>query len=118
VPPIRSCLEPWSTVLAAAKAVRPKIQYMAFKSEKYDQDKATVTVVFGDGPDIDVLANELRKHTEIFSQVDPGSPRPVKDKGVECDFKITLKPKESSAPEKKEKEEAEPEQPAPKEDAK
>jgi Tfp pilus assembly PilM family ATPase len=93
VPPIRSCLETWSVVMGCAKAVRAKVGYMAFRQEKYDQERGTVTVVFGDLPDIDTLTNELRKHTEIFESVDPGVPKPEKDGRYQVDIKLTLKQK-------------------------
>ncbi len=95
VPPIRSCLETWSVVMSCAKEIRGKTQYMAFKSENYDQEKAVVGVVFGDLPDIDALSAALRKHTEIFESPDPGQPRPEKDKGYSVDIKLALKPKEN-----------------------
>jgi type IV pilus assembly protein PilM len=98
VPPIRSCLEIQSVVMTAVKEVRPKIQYMAIKQERYDQEKGIVTVVFGDLPDIDALVNALKKHTEIFDAVDPGNPKAEKDKGYIVDIKLTIKPKESAKP--------------------
>jgi type IV pilus assembly protein PilM len=97
VPPIRSCLETWSVVMSCAKAVRSKVGYMAIRQEKYDQERGTLTVVFGDLPEIDTLTNELRKHTEIFEAVDPGAPRPEKDGRYQVDIKLTIKPKETAA---------------------
>jgi type IV pilus assembly protein PilM len=99
VPPIRSCLETWSVVMTAAKEIRPNVQYMAFKTEHYDQEKGVVTVVFGDLTDIDKLVNALKKHTEIFDAADPGTPKPEKDKGYVVDIKLTIKAKESAKPE-------------------
>jgi hypothetical protein len=104
VPPIRSCLEPWSVVLACAKAVRAKIPYMAISEEKYTQEKVDLKVVFGDIPDVDILTLELRKHIpEIFESVETGQMRPVKDKGFEIPIKITLKVKETEEPPKTDK---------------
>lgn len=100
VPPIRSCLEAWSTVMTCVKEVRPKITYMAITEEKYTQEKADLKVVFGDIPDVDVLVRELRKHTDIFESVENGQMRPVKDKGVEFPIKIVIKQKESVEPPK------------------
>jgi type IV pilus assembly protein PilM len=100
VPPIRSCLETWSVVMSCAKEIRPKVTYMAFRNEHYDQEKAVINVVFGDLPDIDALAAALRRHTEIFDAVDQAAPKPEKDKGYSADIKLTLKPRESSKPEK------------------
>jgi len=99
VPPIRSCLETWAVVMTCAKEIRAKVTYMAFKSEHYEQEKGVVTVVFGDLPDIDALVNALNKHTEIFDSVDPGNPKPEKDKGYTIDIKLTIKAKESAKPE-------------------
>jgi len=104
VPPIRSCLEPWSTVLASAKAVRAKIPFMAISEEKYTQEKVDLKVVFGDIPDVDIFTIELRKHIpEIFETVETGQMRPVKDKGFEIPIKITLKVKETDEPVKTDK---------------
>jgi Tfp pilus assembly PilM family ATPase len=97
VPPIRSGLETWSVVMSCAKAVRTKISFMAIRQEKFDQERGTVTVVFGDLPDIDTFVNEIRKHTEIFEAVDPGAPRPEKDGRYLVDVKLTIKAKASAA---------------------
>jgi hypothetical protein len=100
VPPIRSCLEAWSTVLACVKEVRGKITYLAITEENYTQEKADLKVVFGDIPDVDVLVRELRKHDDIFESVENGQMRPVKDKGVEFPIKIVIKQKETVEPPK------------------
>lgn len=97
VPPIRSCLETWTTVMNCAKAVRGKIGFMAFRQEKFDQERGSIRVVFGDLPDIDTLRNELVKHTEIFDAVDPGLPKPEKDGRYEVEIKLTIKQKETAA---------------------
>jgi hypothetical protein len=86
--------------MSCAKEIRPKVTYMAFRNEHYDQEKAVINVVFGDLPDIDALAAALRRHTEIFDAVDQAAPKPEKDKGYSADIKLTLKPRESSKPEK------------------
>lgn len=97
VPPIRSCLETWSVVMSCAKAVRQKIGFMAFRQEKYDQERGTITVLFGDLPDIDPFTNELRKHTEIFSAVDPGQATADKEGRYKVDIKLTIKPMEMAS---------------------
>lgn len=104
VPPIRSCLEPWSVVLASAAAVRAKVPFMAFAEEKYSQEKVDLKVVFGDYPDVNTLTAELKKHVpDIFESVETGQIRTVKDKGFEIPIKITLKPKETEQPPKTDK---------------
>ena len=106
VPPIRSCLEPWSVVASCAREVRsaptPKIPYMAILTEKYTQEKADITVVFGDYVDIKPFMDALRRHSEIFDteNIESGAPEQVKDKGIKVLIKIPLKPKESALPAK------------------
>jgi type IV pilus assembly protein PilM len=96
VQPIRSCLETWSAVFAAAREVRAKVPFMAFREEKYNQEKADLKVIFGDYPDIDQLVGALRKRTEIFDQVETDRPTNVKDKGIEVPIKGQLQVKESA----------------------
>jgi type IV pilus assembly protein PilM len=100
VPPIRSCLETWATVMAAAKVVRPKITYFAIIEEKYNQEKADLKVAFSDLTDVEPFVTELRKHDEMFSSVEIGVAVPLKDKGITVPVKIVLKPKESAEPAK------------------
>jgi type IV pilus assembly protein PilM len=104
VPPIRSCLEPWSVVMACVKTVRLKIPYLAIAEESYTQDKIDLKIVFGDIPEVDQLTQELRKHVpDLFESVETGQMRQVKDKGYEIPIKIALKVKESDEPAKGDK---------------
>jgi Tfp pilus assembly PilM family ATPase len=107
LPPIRSGVETWNVVMQVAKEVRDKIPYIAVRSERYDQEKIVLSIVFGDYPDIDTFVNALRRRADIVASVDPMAPRPLKDKGIEIEIKVTLKPLEA------EPEEAAGEAPAP-----
>jgi Tfp pilus assembly PilM family ATPase len=99
VPPIRSCLESWSAVSAALAEVRPKIEYMLVKDEKYFQDRADVTVIVGDLPDGDRIAAALRKRSDVIETVEIGSPKGTKDgTKQEITFKIRLQEKTVDAP--------------------
>ena len=103
---ILEILEQWSVVASCAREVRsaptPKIPYMAILTEKYTQEKADITVVFGDYVDIKPFMDALRRHSEIFDteNIESGAPEQVKDKGIKVLIKIPLKPKESALPAK------------------
>jgi hypothetical protein len=91
VPPIRSCLKTWGTVVKSIESVRKQIEYLAIKSEKYDQDKAVLTFAVGAYNDIDALTTQLRANKDVVAGVNPRPPKNVDDR-IEIVIELTLVP--------------------------
>ncbi len=101
VPPIISGLETWKSVMESVKSVRDKVKFLAVKQEDYEQEKAVLTVVVGDYPDIDTITLALRKHTAeqggtLFESVDNRAPRTVKGGYIETAIEMVLLPREAA----------------------
>lgn len=92
VPPIRSCLQMWSLVMESVKEVRPKIEFLAVKGERYTQDKAEITCLFGKYPDADILKNALRKHDTVFENVEGGAPKTDANGKIEITIRADVIP--------------------------
>ncbi len=92
VPPIRSSLQMWSLVMEAIETVRPKIQFMVVKGEKYAQDKAEITCLFGKYPDADILKNAIREYDSVFANVEGGSPKTDKQGKIEVTIRMDVLP--------------------------
>lgn len=99
VPPIRSCLETMLAVSKALAEVRPKIEYLLVKEEKYRQDTADLTVIVGNMSDGTPISNALRKRTDLFVEengVEVSNIKPTKD-GTKQEITIRLRLKEKHA---------------------
>ncbi len=100
VPPVISALEIQQAVMASLKAVRGKVEFLAIKSEDYDQEKATVSVIVGQLQDIDTIVTELSKHTPekggtLFESVDNQPPRPTKLQRYDVPIRLTIAARDS-----------------------
>ncbi len=99
VPPIRSCLEPWTRVMTSVQQVRDKVDYLLIKDEKYEQDKVDLKVIVGDLTDADTdIAPALSKHKDIFEKVEVKGPTRLKDGRYEVPIEIVVLPKVSDEP--------------------
>ena len=91
VPPILSGLKSWSTVMQALKDVRGDVKYLAVKSEKYDQERALLTVIVGNYSDIDAITRKLKAYDRVIAKLEARRPKTV-DQGIEITIQMDLVP--------------------------
>jgi Tfp pilus assembly PilM family ATPase len=90
IPQITSCVRLWSTVMESVQKVRPKINYLAIKTEDYKQAGVRITVIVEEFDDGTLLVNELRKHTNIFAKVEAKNPKTTKEGTIELPIEIEI----------------------------